>query len=159
MVRRVFFSFHYERDVWRANVVRNYWVKQDREAAGFWDVSLWEEAKKQAEEKIKRMIEDMLMGTSVTAVLIGADTYKMEWVRYEIQRSYQRGNGLLGIYINNIKDKDGYYDIKGKTTFGPIDSKNGKDVYFWQVASIYDWVLDEGYINLGKWVESAASSV
>ncbi|MDL1957599.1 MAG: TIR domain-containing protein [Candidatus Desulfofervidus auxilii] len=23
MARRVFFSFHYERDVWRANVVRN----------------------------------------------------------------------------------------------------------------------------------------
>ena len=46
MARRVFFSFHYERDIWRANVVRNSWVTQDREAAGFWDASLWEEAKK-----------------------------------------------------------------------------------------------------------------
>jgi len=31
MARRVFFSFHHERDVWRANVVRHSWVtKPDR---------------------------------------------------------------------------------------------------------------------------------
>ncbi len=46
MARRVFFSFHYERDIWHANVVRNSWITQDREAAVFWDASLWEEAKK-----------------------------------------------------------------------------------------------------------------
>jgi hypothetical protein len=159
MVRRVFFIFHYESDVWRANVVRNCWVTQGKEAAGFWDASLLEEAGGKGEETIKRMIEKELMGTSVTAVLIGTDTYKSEWVKYEIQRSYQRGNSLLGIHIHNIKNKDGYYGLKGRTTFGPIDSKNGKDVYFWQVASIYDWVLDKGDINLDKWVESAASSV
>ena len=37
MARRVFFSFHYERDHWRANVVRNSWVTKDRESAGFFD--------------------------------------------------------------------------------------------------------------------------
>jgi len=38
MARRVFFSFHYGRDIWRANVVRNSWLlKGDREDAGFWD--------------------------------------------------------------------------------------------------------------------------
>ncbi|KKL85384.1 hypothetical protein LCGC14_1955320 [marine sediment metagenome] len=36
MVRRVFFSFHYEGDIWRSNVVRNSWVTKDRETAGFW---------------------------------------------------------------------------------------------------------------------------
>ena len=41
MARRVFFSFHYERDIWRANVVRNSWLTKDREAAGFFDASLW----------------------------------------------------------------------------------------------------------------------
>jgi len=34
MARKVFFSFHYERDIWRASIVRNSWVtKPDREAA------------------------------------------------------------------------------------------------------------------------------
>lgn len=32
MARRVFFSFHYERDIWRANQVRNRWITKDREA-------------------------------------------------------------------------------------------------------------------------------
>lgn len=47
MARKVFFSFHYERDVWRAAQVRNSWVtKPDRETAGFWDSASWEEVKK-----------------------------------------------------------------------------------------------------------------
>ncbi len=46
MARRVFFSFHYERDVWRAGQVRNSWVTKDREDAGFWDSASWEEVKK-----------------------------------------------------------------------------------------------------------------
>jgi len=37
MARRVFFSFHYERDNWRAGQARNSWVTKDRESAGFWD--------------------------------------------------------------------------------------------------------------------------
>ncbi len=27
--RRVFFSFHYQRDIWRVNVVRNHWIAKD----------------------------------------------------------------------------------------------------------------------------------
>jgi len=70
MVRRVFFSFHYEKDVWRANVVRNSWVsKPDRESAGFIDAADFEKLKKQGEEAIKRWINGQLEGTSVTAVL------------------------------------------------------------------------------------------
>jgi len=41
MVRRIFFSFHYARDIWEANLVRNCWYERDRQAAGFWDSSLW----------------------------------------------------------------------------------------------------------------------
>ena len=34
MVRRVFFSFDYDRDVFRAEKVRNSWVAQNREVCG-----------------------------------------------------------------------------------------------------------------------------
>lgn len=40
MARRLSFSFHYEREVWRANVVRNSSVTEERGAAGFFDTSL-----------------------------------------------------------------------------------------------------------------------
>jgi len=80
MSRRSFFSFHYERDVWRAGQVRNSWVTQDRQAAGFWDAAKWEEVKKKGDEAIKKWIDDQLKGTSVTVVLIGAETSTRQYV-------------------------------------------------------------------------------
>jgi hypothetical protein len=74
MVSRVFFSFHYERDMWRARVVRDSWVTQDREAAGFRGTSLWEEAKRKGDDAVRRMIDRALENTSVRAVLIGTGT-------------------------------------------------------------------------------------
>jgi len=157
MARRVFFSFHYERDIWRANVVRNSWVTQDREAAGFWDASLWEEAKKKNDDAIKRMIDKGLEGTSVTVVLIGKETSDRKWVRYEIKESYKKGNGLLGVYIHNIKGKDGYTDTKGDNPFDYIYIERAdKKVYFSKMYPTYDWVNDDGYNNFGDWVEKAA---
>ena len=157
MARRVFFSFHYERDVWRANVVRKSWVTTEREEAGFWDASLWEEAKKKGEDAIKRMIDDGLKGCSVTAVLIGAETSSRDWVKYEIRKSYESGKGLLGVFIHKIKDTSGKEDQKGDALFGEIGKdRNGNSVCFSQVARQYDWVLDDGYLNLADWVEKAA---
>lgn len=157
MARRVFFSFHYERDIWRANVVRNSWVTQDREAAGFWDASLWEEAKKEGDEAIKTMIDGALKNTSVTVVLIGKETSDRKWVRYEIKKSHEEGKGLLGVYIHGIKDKNGKTDEKGDDHFGQIDvNEKGESVYFWQPYPTYDWIDDNGYENFGKWVEKAA---
>lgn len=158
MVRRVFFSFHYERDIWRANVVRNSWVtKPDRESAGFWDASLWEEVKKKGDIATKRMINQGLNGTSVTVVLIGKETSKRKWVGYEIDQSCRRGKGLLGVYIHKIKDKDGNIDAKGAN---PFDSwyleRNGKKVYLSEIYPTYDWTNNDGYKNLGDWIEKAA---
>lgn len=41
MTRRIFFNFEYEHDVSRAIVVRNSWVTQSGEAAGFWAAGRW----------------------------------------------------------------------------------------------------------------------
>jgi len=80
LVRQVFFSFHYGRDIWRVNQVRNSWVvKKDREAAGFVDAAEWEEVKREGEDAIKEWIDDQMHGTSVTAVLIGNETAGRDW--------------------------------------------------------------------------------
>lgn len=103
------------------------------------------------------MIDKSLEGTAVTVVLIGAETSSRKWVRYEIKKSHERGNGLLGVYIHNIKDKNGNTDEKGSNQFGEIDvNANGEIVYFWQVYPTYDWIEDGGYENFGDWVEKAA---
>lgn len=158
MARRVFFSFHYDRDKWRAAQVRNSWVtKPDRETAGFWDATEWEKVKKQGDEATKRWINKYLEGTSATVVLIGKETSDRKWVRYEIKRSHERGNGILGIYIHNIKDIYGITDEKGNNNFGEIaKDSEGNSVYFWQLYPTYDWKKDDGYKNFGFWVEKAA---
>lgn len=158
MARRVFFSFHYENDVWRANIVRNSWVtKPDTEAAGFVDAADFEEVKKGGDAAIKRWIDKQLEGTSVTVVLIGSDTSNREYVKYELQKSYSKGNGMLGIYIHQLKDRNGKTSTKGSNMFGEIGKdSNGKPVYFSSDYPCYDWVDNNGYSNLGSWIETAA---
>ncbi len=161
MARRVFFSFRFERDVWRAGQVRNSWVtKADREFAGFWDAVAWEEVKKKGDAAIKKWIDKQLEGTSVTAVLIGAETSERKYIEYEIRESHKRGNGLLGIYINKVKDSSGKTDTKGKNPFDNLDiTENGQQRrYFSKMYKTYDWVDDEGYDNFSKWVEAAAKA-
>ncbi|MBX9926001.1 MAG: TIR domain-containing protein [Hyphomicrobiaceae bacterium] len=103
MPRKVFFSFHYD-DVTRANVVRNSDVitRQYQTGVRFYDKSLWEEAKKQGAQAIKRMINGALEGSTVTCVLIGQQTWQRPWVRYEILKSMARGNGILGVEIHDV---------------------------------------------------------
>lgn len=158
MARRVFFSFHYDRDIWRANQVRNCWVTHaDRESAGFWDASLWERAKTLGDPAVKRLIDNGLENTSVTAVLIGTETDGRPWVDYEIEQSFSRGNGLLAIYIHNIRDRTGYTDLPGTNPLSRWHvTRGGRQVYFTEFYPSYDWVNDHGYQNLGRWVENAA---
>jgi hypothetical protein len=158
MARRVFFSFHYERDIWRANVVRNSWVTQPgRQDAGFWDASLWEGAKRLGDDAIRHMIDEGLKDTSVSVVLIGSETADRKWVQYEIKESYRRRNGLLGIYVHSIRDRDGGTDPKGDNPLSRLYvERNGRKAYLSELYPVYDWVRDDGYSKIGSWVETAA---
>jgi hypothetical protein len=78
-------------------------------------------------------------------------------VKYELQKSYEKGNGMLGIYIHQCKDLSGKTDSKGSNHFGEI-GKDASDnaVYFSSAYPCYDWVDDDGYTNMGTWIETAA---
>ncbi len=113
MAVRTFFSFHYQRDIWRVTIVRNSTVIDGAAAAGWHDASLWEEAKRKGDAAIKRLIDDGLHGTSATVVCIGAQTAYRRYVDYEIQRSHERGNAILGLHISHLKDRTGLTDVRG----------------------------------------------
>lgn len=118
MARRVFFSFHYE-DVktFRVNVVRNHSVTKGVEEAGFFDSSIWEDAELHGDVAVKNLINKSLENTSVTCVLIGSDTWNRKWVKYEILKSYEKGNKLIGIHINKIPDKYKHTFLNGANPF------------------------------------------
>lgn len=132
MARRVFFSFHYDRDVWRANQVRNCNVIAGYDTAGFFDHSEYEEAKKRGAEGIRQMIRRQLTNTTVTVVLIGSETASRPWVKYEIEQSIARRNGLLGVHIHHLKNHAGQTSFRG---FAP-------SVPYGVSLPTYDWDND-----------------
>jgi hypothetical protein len=104
MARRVFFSFHYDWDIWRSHRVRQANVVAGPDVAGFFDHSEYDAAQRQGAAAIRSMILRHLDRTSVTVVLIGTYTAGRPWVQYEIAESIKRKNGLLGIRINHLEN-------------------------------------------------------
>ena len=152
MARRVYFSFHYERDIFRVNQVRHSWLThRDRDSAGFWDAAERETLLRAGVRAVAQWIDRQLHGTSVTAVLIGAETANREWVHYEIEESIRQRKGLVGVRIHQLKDRDRRTDARGNN---PFDRYPGG-----HTVPIYDWVGDTGYVNFGDWVEGAALAV
>jgi hypothetical protein len=137
MAKRVFFSFHYQDVIdFRANVVRQHWqLKPDREDAGFFDASIWESAKRTGSVAVKRIVNSGLEGTTVTCVLVGTETYERPWVRYEILKSFRRGNKLLAVDINSIAGKDQKTKLNGANPLeyvGVSFSESGDTGTLWE---------------------------
>ncbi len=66
---------------------------------------------------------------------------------------------MLGIYINKVKDSSSKADTKGKNPFDNwYVTENGQRRYFSEMYKTYDWVDDDGYNNLSKWVGAAAKA-
>ena len=145
MSRNVFFSFHYQRDIVRVNQIRNLPEVVDKAAAGFKDSSLWEEAKKKSDDAVKKLIDDGLHGTSVTVVCIGNQTAGRKFINYEIQKSIDRGNGIIGVKIHHLKNFAGQVDALGATP--ALLTTKGYKVY------TYD-----NHTKLKEWIEAAAKA-
>ena len=98
-----------------------------------------------------------MQNTSVTVVLIGTDTSNRKYVKYELQKSYEKGNVIIGVHIHKQKDKDGNTSTKGSTTFGELGKDStGKTLYYHNITKgTYDYIGDNGYENLGNWIDNA----
>lgn len=143
MARKVFFSFKYD-DVHRAMNVRNSNVIAGAIKSGFIDKADFEAVERAGDRAIKNWIDDQLHGTSVTVVLVGANTHKSRWVKYEIDQSMARGNGILTIDVSKIAD------LRGVTTDCCGLRVQGYKHYLWNNGN--------GRENLGSWVEAAAAA-
>ena len=163
MAKRVYFAFHYQDVIdFRANVVRKHNFLGGVEAAGYYDHSIWEDAKTTSPLALKRLINTELENTSVTAVLIGSDTWSRRWVRYEIMKSVERGNRVLGVHINSINGRDQRPKALGPNPFDnlgleisgdgtsarPTEWKDGKWVFYSDLDSFS--VAQQPEANRGK---------
>ena len=157
--RRVFYSFHYEPDNWRASQVRNIGVVEGNQPASDND---WESITGSGDTSIRRWIDEQMYGRSCIVVLIGAKTAGRKWIKYEIEKAWTDGKGLLGVYIHNLKDSDGDQSSKGANPFDDF-SVNGTPlssivpVYnppYTTSTNVYAHIRD----NIADWIEDALSS-
>jgi hypothetical protein len=157
MARKIFFSFHYDLDIWRAMQVRNSDQISNKDEVGFIDKADFEKLQRQGEKAVHNWIDKQLEGTSVTVVLIGSETASRPYVQYEITESWKKGNGLLGVYIHGVKDQAQKTTTKGSSPFAGTTYKlaDGTAV----AIATYDWVTNDGRENLASWVEKAARQV
>ena len=110
MIRKVFYSFHFDNDTWRAGQVRNIGsVEGDKPVNG----NRWEDVKSKSDSTIKAWIDDNLYDKSCLVVLIGERTSERKWVNYEINRAWELGKAVCGIYIHNLEDILGKQSAKG----------------------------------------------
>jgi hypothetical protein len=143
MARRTFFCFNYNKNVWRVNQIRSIPNVIKSSAAGFQDASLWEEAKIKGDREIKRLIDKALKNTSVTVVCITRGTTQRKYINYEIEKSLESGNGLVGLKIHNLKDSNG-----NTTAEGAVPKMITNAGYKTYVYSNVD--------RLAAWIEEAA---
>ena len=128
MARRVFFSFNYA-DIMNANIVRMSGEFKPTKETGFYDASLWEEAKTKGDAAIQKLIDDGLNNTGVTCFLLGAKTSARPWCKYELKKSIADNKGILGILLPN------------QTAHGPKwISEKGYAVHKWDHTKFANWV-------------------
>ncbi len=117
MTRRVFYSFHYKPDNWRASQVREIGTIEGNSPATDND---WETVTKDGNAAIEKWIAEQMKGRSCTVVLVGTKTAGRKWINHEIVKSWNEGMGVVGIYIHGLKDAGGYISDKGNNPFDSI---------------------------------------
>jgi len=162
MTRRCFYSFHYKPDCQRAAQVRSIGsIEGNRPATD----NEWEAITSGGDWVIKRWIGEQMQGKSCTIVLVGTKTADRKWINYEIEESWKKGMGVVGIHIHGLRDLNGFRSQKGANPFDYVyfDSKtklssivkcydpggfDSKDTYAWIVRNLSNAV--EEAINIRK---------
>ncbi|BBZ49099.1 TIR domain-containing protein [Mycobacterium heidelbergense] len=106
MAKTVFYSFHYERDVHRVQLVRNI---DALEGQPLLNSQAWETVRSRGRHAIERWIDDQMRYKRAVVVLVGQETADRPWVQYEIQKAWRDRKPLLGICVH------------GLSSFGDVD--------------------------------------
>lgn len=158
---QVFYSFHFDNDVFRVQQIRNIGVIEGNEPVS---VNDWEAARR-TPGGIERWIEENMRYKSCVVVLIGCETARRPWVHHEIAKGWNDGKALLGIYVHNLRDpRTGnippYYGrcAQGRNPFEQVQLQNGAPLA--QYVPCFNPNSSDAYNdiaqNLLTWVARAA---
>jgi hypothetical protein len=152
--RQIFYSFHYDNDVFRVQQIRNIGALEENKPVSAND---WETVKRGGDNSIEQWIDNTMRYRSCVVVLVGEETYKRPWVKYEIQKAWKDGKGLVGIYIHNLKDPKTGKCTKGTNPFEQFTFKDSTKLS--SKVSCYNPDATDAYNdikgNIEKWIEKA----
>lgn len=149
----IFYSFHYDNDVFRVQQIRNMGVVDGNEPVSPND---WEQVKRSGDAAVEKWIDDSLKYKRCVIVLVGSETTNRKWVQYEIKRAWELKKGLFGIYIHNLNCPRTGTCSKGTNPFSNW-SVNQKPMT--NLVSCYDPNAWDAYgdisRNMSSWVAQA----
>ncbi|MDR0506344.1 MAG: TIR domain-containing protein [Dysgonamonadaceae bacterium] len=156
MARKVFTSFHYVPDNWRASQIRNMGKIEGNTVCS---TNQWEEVTKAGAKAIEKWIDDNMYGKSCVIVFVGENTAGRKWIKHEIKKAWEENRGLFGIYIHNLKDSSGNQANKGRNPFEDftVDGKSLSSIVkcynppYSTSTNVYDYIKT----NLEDWIEEA----
>lgn len=153
--RQIFYSFHYDNDVFRVQQIRNIGALEDNKPVSAND---WETVKKGGENAVKKWIDDNLYYKSCLVVLIGSDTANRKWVKYEIEKAWNDGKGVVGIYIHNLNCPRNGKSLQGANPFQSFTMKRDSKSLA-SIVKCYNPSSNNTYNdianNLENWIEEA----
>ncbi|RBW63621.1 molecular chaperone Tir [Vibrionales bacterium C3R12] len=150
----VFFSFHYGNDVMRVQQVRNIGALEGNAPVS---ANEWETVKRGGEASIKRWIDENLKYKQCVIVLIGSDTANRPWVKYEIEKAWNSGKPIFGIYIHNLRCPRTGTSRKGRNPFEDFSLTDGRKLS--SLVNCYDPSAFNAYNEIARnmegWVATA----
>ncbi|MBP0622874.1 TIR domain-containing protein [Cupriavidus consociatus] len=151
--RKVFYSFHFDNDVFRVQQIRNMGVIEGDEPV---QPNTWEEIKRKP-SGVERWIDDNLQGKSCLIVLVGSETANRPWVKYEIKRAWELSKAIFGINIHNLKCPKAGTCSKGRNPFDGITFKKANGQIY--VPTVYEPSSTDAYNDIKQkisgWIEAA----
>jgi hypothetical protein len=117
MAKSVFYSFYYDHDVHRIQLVRNV---NALDAQPILNPQEWEKVERGGDAAIKKWIHDQMAYKKAVIVLIGKHTAGRPWVIYEIEKAWADKKPLLGIRIHGLSSL-GVVDTAGPNPFDKAD--------------------------------------
>lgn len=158
-MKRVFLSFHYSKDNWRVQQIKNMGKVEGQTLLSY---NAWEQVKRQGDLAIKRWINDQMNGRSCVVVLVGNETANRKWINYEITQAWESGKYIVGLRIHNLKDLTGYQSRIGNNPFAYIKLQNGKTLADYvpcidpsgsSSTEVYNWIRNNIEIVVEKAVK------
>lgn len=156
MARKIFTSFHYIPDNWRASQIRSMGKIEGNSVVSS---NKWEEVTNGGEKAIKKWIDDNMSGKSCVVVFVGENTAGRKWIDYEIKKAWEDGRGLFGIYVHNLKDSAQNQAKKGANPFNgfTVDGKSLSSIVkcydpgYSTSSNTYNHIKE----NIDDWIEEA----